>query len=318
MIRRLYHPPWTHIPAASALGVIIYGAPRTIRPTRGEAVSPFDNSLVGLAIGVGLSLFFIALSVFIDELWARQESRKTFNWMSLFDEVTIGLLGGIELGQIRMLSVGGHASRFPWIDVLIVTGLVTAFAVLLELLRPYQPHDEVSVPTDGARFESELGRHLKLGRQFAYWDVQNPPWMTALITMTAVALIAGGAISWATVPYVSIVELVAGCSFLLLYSGLRVLVTRDRILVRLGVFGIRLLSLNLADITDVRLHSFSPLRDFGGYGIRFNREMRAYFFRGNAGVKVTVSGGKKFLIGSDHPSRLLAVIRAAKADSSPA
>lgn len=59
-------------------------------------------------------------------------------------------------------------------------------------------------------------------------------------------------------------------------------------------------------------HAFNAVRDFGGYGIRANREMRAFFFQGERGVKVTTSDGRRYLIGSDHPARLAAVIEAAR------
>lgn len=64
------------------------------------------------------------------------------------------------------------------------------------------------------------------------------------------------------------------------------------------------------DIATVEVHEFSPLKDFGGYGIRFNREMKAYYLHGTRGVKITVNGGKKYLIGSDRPEQLSTVIRA--------
>ncbi len=64
------------------------------------------------------------------------------------------------------------------------------------------------------------------------------------------------------------------------------------------------------DIAAVEIHEFSLLKDFGGYGIRFNREMKAYYLHGTRGVKITVNGGKKYLIGSDRPEQLSTVIRA--------
>ena len=95
-------------------------------------------------------------------------------------------------------------------------------------------------------------------------------------------------------------------------GGMRVIVTRDRLRVKLGVLGIPLVCLDTSDIDEAEVFSFSPLRDFGGYGIRINRRMKGYFFRGNRGVRVVAKGQKKpMVIGSDNPERLAAVIRAA-------
>ena len=68
-------------------------------------------------------------------------------------------------------------------------------------------------------------------------------------------------------------------------------------------------------IAEAGLHEFAPLKDFGGYGIRFNREMKAYYLRGTRGVLLTTTGGKKYLVGSDHPERLLAVLQAMNANN---
>ena len=40
--------------------------------------------------------------------------------------------------------------------------------------------------------------------------------------------------------------------------------------------------------------------------------MKGYFFRGNRGVLIETESGKKYLIGSDHPERLAAVLDVAR------
>lgn len=72
--------------------------------------------------------------------------------------------------------------------------------------------------------------------------------------------------------------------------------------------GIKVLKLRTDAITGVETHEFASLKDFGGYGIRFNSEMKAYYLRGTRGVKLTDSNGKKYLIGSDNAERLATVI----------
>jgi len=70
------------------------------------------------------------------------------------------------------------------------------------------------------------------------------------------------------------------------------------------------LKLKTADIASAEIMQFAPLGDFGGYGIRYNGKMTAYYLRGSRGVKITTQKGKKYLIGSDRPEHLLAVINA--------
>jgi hypothetical protein len=70
------------------------------------------------------------------------------------------------------------------------------------------------------------------------------------------------------------------------------------------------LRLKMTDITTVEKQEFSPLRDFGGYGIRMNRDTTAYFLSGNRGVRLTTVRGIKYLIGSNNADRLSEVIQA--------
>jgi hypothetical protein len=88
MKSRLIHPLWTHLPAA---GVLIYLIIRLVMDGPFPGNSPvhfnwqgepdsYGSPWLGFGLTLGLSLFFIGLSLFLDENWARQEKEKTFNW----------------------------------------------------------------------------------------------------------------------------------------------------------------------------------------------------------------------------------------------
>ena len=81
--------------------------------------------------------------------------------------------------------------------------------------------------------------------------------------------------------------------------------------------GLPVLRLRLADIVDARVHTFSPIGDFGGWGIRRRNGVTAYFLEGNTGVLLRTSRDKKYLIGTDHPERLAAVLNAARGTEVP-
>jgi hypothetical protein len=92
------------------------------------------------------------------------------------------------------------------------------------------------------------------------------------------------------------------------YGGQRVLLTRQDLTIRWGAIGLRVLRLNTAEIVSAEIMEFAPLRDFGGYGIRYGRGMTAYYMKGRRGVKITTVKDKLYLVGSDHPERLLTVL----------
>jgi hypothetical protein len=110
----------------------------------------------------------------------------------------------------------------------------------------------------------------------------------------------------------SVVAIGAGLLVLLVVAGgFRVSVTPERLHLRSGLAGLPLLRLPITEIRTAESLRFSPLADFGGWGIRRNREMLAFFLEGDTGVKLTTRKGKRYLIGSARPERLVSVIRAA-------
>lgn len=317
--RKLYHPLWTHIPALLALAGIIYAyasaAPLparvpvhygiTGRPDRWG--SPWESALVTIVLAAVL----IGVSVMLDELWARQETRKHFNWLSLFDEISVGLMLSVTLGYVPAIKRGAETLDVNWPVTVGVMAAAVALAAILELARPFIPHPQHYRPEDTSGLEAEIGAFTEEGRPWSYSDVQNPAWMGWLIAGAAAFMLFAAIMAYAQSPWLSLLVVLLAAALILPYGGLRTTVNPERLIVRMGIWGIRLLNLPLSQIADARLHQFSPLREFGGYGIRFNREMKAYFFSGNRGVLITTSEGKKYLIGSDHPEKLEAVIRVA-------
>ena len=92
-MKKIIHPLWTHIPPVAALlvlAVYIIGAgqlPATAAVHFGKGGLPdsFGSPWMVFGLTIGLSVLYILISVLIDELWARQEKSKKFNWLSLMD-----------------------------------------------------------------------------------------------------------------------------------------------------------------------------------------------------------------------------------------
>jgi hypothetical protein len=52
------------------------------------------------------------------------------------------------------------------------------------------------------------------------------------------------------------------------------------------------------------VRTYRPIRDYGGWGIRYGRNGKAYNVSGNRGVMLEFSHGQKLLIGSQKPGDL--------------
>lgn len=326
MKRRLYHPWWTHLPALMLLAalaveflrnrwIFAYRIPVHFN-LRGEITRWGSGWEILLATAIP-SLVLFAMSVLLDELWARQERRKSFNWLSLFDEALLGIQAGLIFSFLQQAfpgnTPGGMAGfnqlpAWPWLAG--ATAGAVAAAVMLELTRPYRQAPAALPHADTHLTEESVRGSLLAGQRWIYWESQNPRWIGPLALGLGLAFIAVGVVFWRFSPWLSLLYLALAPVFFILYGGLRVAVNSQRLEVRLGIAGVRLLRLPVRDIAAVAVHDFSPLRDFGGYGIRFNRRMTAFFFRGTRGVTVETVRGKTYLIGSDTPEQLATVIQA--------
>ena len=315
---KLVHPLWTHLPATAAL-IILTVYIVTAGPLPAEAPVHFgfggEPNRYGspwevFGLTIGLAVFYILVSILIDELWARQEKSKSFNWLSLFDDFFVGLITGTSFGYLSFLTSDAAAFEFPWVYFLLFGGGATVLAVLLDMARPYRPYSAATVVEESPGLREEIARRLSERASFVYWDYQNPFYVSLISVGLPLVMFVAAAITWFSTPWASIVLLLVGIMLFIPHGGQRTMVTRQQVIIRWGILGIRVLRLNTADITAVELREFAPLKDFGGYGIRINREMTAYYLRGNRGVKITQTRGRPVLIGSDRPEALYTVINA--------
>jgi hypothetical protein len=63
-------------------------------------------------------------------------------------------------------------------------------------------------------------------------------------------------------------------------------------------------------IRSVGPRTYRPIRDFGGWGVRWAARGIVYHARGNRGVRLVLESGERVLIGSQHPDDLARAIGA--------
>ncbi|MEA2097337.1 MAG: DUF6141 family protein [Candidatus Cloacimonadota bacterium] len=98
---------------------------------------------------------------------------------------------------------------------------------------------------------------------------------------------------------------------LLFYSvKLTVEVRNDGIHIRFFPLYSRIILFN--NVNSYEVTKYRPLSDYGGWGIRWSSEKGwAYNVSGNLGVELELSNGKRLLIGSQDPKKLVQMIRKA-------
>ena len=93
---------------------------------------------------------------------------------------------------------------------------------------------------------------------------------------------------------------------------LRTEVRGDGVRVRLFPFHWRFRDFPFETIATAEARKYSPIREYGGWGLRFGPSGWAYNVKGDQGVQLVLTSGKKILIGTQHPRRLAEAIAAGR------
>ena len=96
---------------------------------------------------------------------------------------------------------------------------------------------------------------------------------------------------------------------LLMYTiGLDTHVRESGIFIRFWPFHRKWVVFGFDSMQKAEAITYSPLRDYGGWGIRYGRKGKAYNVSGNKGVLLTLRDGKNVLIGSKNHEVLCSAI----------
>jgi len=141
-------------------------------------------------------------------------------------------------------------------------------------------------------------------------EVQQPPWPFMALGLGGSALgglAAGYSLSWwGRLGAAGLVAAGAGLALRELVFPLHTTVLPEEIQVR---FGRRTrFRIPLKFVVRAYPRTYDPLREFGGWGIRFGAGGRAFNMRGNQGVQLVLRSGQRVLVGSERAEELAEVI----------
>ncbi|WP_411967720.1 DUF6141 family protein [Haloferax sp. YSSS75] len=128
------------------------------------------------------------------------------------------------------------------------------------------------------------------------------PWLWGLLGGIALLMLFAAPISWGGL---AVVGAVAG----LVYSlRLQTEVRADGIYLKMWPLHWSFRRIPYAEIERYESKQYRPLRDFGGWGIRWTPGKLAYNVSGNRGVWLERTNGRAVLVGSQHPDEFVRAI----------
>jgi hypothetical protein len=86
--------------------------------------------------------------------------------------------------------------------------------------------------------------------------------------------------------------------FLIYFTELRVEISRESLKYQFYPFHLKVYEIQHDEIETYDQITYSPLKDYGGWGINHTIKGSAYNISGNKGVKMILKNGKKILFGS--------------------
>jgi hypothetical protein len=124
-------------------------------------------------------------------------------------------------------------------------------------------------------------------------------------------------ITWGNNP-MSDVGLIIASSLILLFNiclaftKMQTVITEEGIYLRYLPFDLHTRFFAWDDMKEAYIRKYSPLREFGGWGVRFNFTFsggRAYNIYGSKGLQLVFDNGKKVLIGTNRADELAEVLK---------
>jgi len=97
------------------------------------------------------------------------------------------------------------------------------------------------------------------------------------------------------------ISVIGGLSALLLFSKLETSISQDEIQYRLFPFQWNMRKISREQIADVFVRKYSPLFEYGGWGLRWSLNGKAVNVRGNMGIQLVLKNGSRILIGTSNP-----------------
>ena len=101
-----------------------------------------------------------------------------------------------------------------------------------------------------------------------------------------------------------------GLPLLMLSAKLVTEVRSDGIYIRFVPFHFSFHKIPLEEVKSFEVRKYNALREYGGWGIRYGPQGKAYNVGGNRGMQLELADGKRVLIGSQRPEEFLAALQA--------
>ncbi len=108
--------------------------------------------------------------------------------------------------------------------------------------------------------------------------------------------------------FILIIVLLFGYGFPWLFYTMKLVTEVDKMSIRITFAPFTEFIIPFDTIKNYEIRKYRPIREYGGWGIRFNRHGKAYTVKGTIVLQIELTNGEKILIGTENPDKLLMVL----------
>jgi hypothetical protein len=141
------------------------------------------------------------------------------------------------------------------------------------------------------------------------------PFLTVLVVFMAVfvnfMLVSSGEIN-STLTFLAML-FNSAFALVFLFASLKTHYSQDGIEIKFFPFLRKKKFISWKDVRSAEIREYRPIKEYGGWGVRFSPQGRAYNVQGKWGLQLILKDDKKLLIGTLRPDELNAYINSLKA-----
>ncbi len=152
---------------------------------------------------------------------------------------------------------------------------------------------------------ADIFREVQQFRQKWLWVIPASPWGILIYQLVSGIPLGDRP---ASNPELAVLGTVLFCLFY--FSRLTTWVKNDGVYFRFFPLHFSEQAILFSDVAKYEIRIYSPIRDYGGWGIRWGPKGKAYNVSGNRGIQFELKNGKKILIGTQRPEEFLRALDA--------
>ena len=170
----------------------------------------------------------------------------------------------------------------------------------------YEPFDSI--------FRIDESKRVKLPTEGeVYYEEEQPfdqAWLWGLMGVETIIVLLPMILMKVGLPIIALAAAVMLVTLVLMAMlKLRTRIDDEGVHFRMHVVHWKEQTIPWSEIEQIYVREYSPIAEYGGWGIRYGAQGRAYNVRGKFGIQIVKKNGKRVLLGTQHPDEVAIALR---------